>query len=145
MIIISHRANLFGPDPDNENRPEQILKVLAMGYDVEIDVWLTEEGWFLGHDKPQYEIEIDFLLTSRLWCNAKNAAALQELTLMDVVAFWHQKDDFTLTTNNFIWTYPGQTLTYSSICVLPENSNQNFKKCAGICTDYPIKYGELGL
>ena len=30
-----------------------------MGYDVEIDVWLTEEGWFLGHDKPQYEIEID--------------------------------------------------------------------------------------
>ena len=142
MIYISHRANLFGPDPKNENKPEQVLKVLNMGFDVEIDVWLTDKGWFLGHDEPKYKVEMEFLLTRRLWCHAKNVAALEELTLMGVVAFWHQKDDFVLTTNNFIWTYPGHPLTYSSICVLPENSNQKFYKCAGVCTDYPIIYKE---
>ena len=142
MIIISHRANLFGPDPDNENRPEQVVKVLNMGYDVEIDVWLTDQGWFLGHDNPQYKIEQDFLYIDRLWCHAQNLAALQELALMNVVSFWHQEDDFTLTTNNFIWTYPNEPLVYSSICVLPEKSNKDFSKCAGICTDYPIRYKE---
>jgi len=34
MIIISHRGNLYGPDKENENenKPEQIQKVLDLGY-----------------------------------------------------------------------------------------------------------------
>ena len=39
MKIISHRGNLTGPDPKQENKPSQILKVLEKGYEVEVDVW----------------------------------------------------------------------------------------------------------
>jgi hypothetical protein len=35
-------------------------------------------------------------------------------------SFWHQNDDFTLTSKNYIWTYPGQPYTASSVIVMPE-------------------------
>jgi hypothetical protein len=50
MIIISHRGNLYGPDKENENKPDQIQKVLNLGYYVEIDVWFIDEKLYLGHD-----------------------------------------------------------------------------------------------
>lgn len=66
MIIISHRGNLYGPDKENENenKPEQIQKVLDLGYYVEIDVWLIDEKLYLGHDFPQYETNLTFLETN---------------------------------------------------------------------------------
>jgi len=38
MKLISHRGNLFGPNPTNENNPDYILNAIELGYDVEIDV-----------------------------------------------------------------------------------------------------------
>ena len=61
MKLIAHRGNITGRNPDEENSPDYISQAIQKGYDVEVDVWLMD-GIYLGHDKPQYETSIDFLL-----------------------------------------------------------------------------------
>ena len=102
MIFISHRGNICGPNPDHENNPEQITKVVSMGFDVEIDVWYQNDAWYLGHDKPQTEIDISFLKNTKLWCHAKNLSALEKMIDLNIHCFWHQTDDYTLTSNGYI-------------------------------------------
>ena len=140
MILISHRGNLNGKDIENENNPLYIDRALGKGYDVEIDVWYENGKWYLGHDKPQYEIELDYLRNKKLWCHAKNIEALNLMLDDDIHCFWHQEDDVTLTSCGFIWTYPGKKLFKNSICVLPEITKYKKISCKGICSDYIIKY-----
>lgn len=142
MILISHRGNLNGPNPSVENSIQYINKAIELGFDVEIDIWNYENKWILGHDIPQYEIDFNFLLSDKLWCHAKNIQALFEMKKRNIKKyFWHENDKFTLTSNNLIWTYPGNILTSESICVLPElNNKKDFGEIAGICSDYIMKY-----
>ena len=72
MKIISHRGNIEGPDASVENHPDQIKKVIEMGFDVEIDVRYIDGKYVLGHDTPDYQVSKDFLLNNKLWCHAKN-------------------------------------------------------------------------
>jgi hypothetical protein len=139
--IISHRANLYGPDKENENTPSQILLAIQKGFDVEIDFWSEDNRLFLGHDYPQHEIPIDFLRDNKdhLWIHCKNLEGLESLKhfLPDSNYFWHQSDDFTLTSHGYIWTYPGKETTDSSVIVdLTKSPNTNIPMF-GICTDYP--------
>jgi hypothetical protein len=142
MRLISHRGNITGPNPDLENNPSYIKEALNAGYDVEVDVWYQENKFWLGHDSPEYQIEIDFLHTSKLWCHAKNDQALFAMQSQEGIHyFWHQDDDFTLTSEGFIWTYPEKTLYYNSICVLPEmGHDDNIEHCYGICSDFIYLY-----
>lgn len=145
MIIISHRGNLFGPNASTENVPAKIMMVLSHGIDVEIDVWFSDAKWYLGHDKPTYEIPKSFILQKGLWCHAKNLAALYQMSLLKVEHyFWHENDSFTLTSSGKIWAYPGQALTLNSIAVMPElaiNINpEQLTICYGVCTDYVNQY-----
>ena len=78
MKLISHRGNITGPDAAQENNPDRILSVLRMGFDVEVDVWLIDDQFFLGHDCPQYKIDIPFLLQEGVWCHSKNISALEK-------------------------------------------------------------------
>jgi glycerophosphoryl diester phosphodiesterase len=52
MKIISHRGNLDGAVWQRENTMLYILEALARGFDVEIDVWLSNGVLRLGHDGP---------------------------------------------------------------------------------------------
>jgi hypothetical protein len=137
--LISHRGNLTGPDISAENVPEQIDIVLKEGYDVEVDIFLQKQKYYLGHNEPQYLIDIQWLVKrkNKIWLHCKNIYALESFLGTNFNYFWHQQDDFTLTSKNFIWTYPNKLLTGKSICVLPE---QGFKgdinNCAGVCTDF---------
>jgi glycerophosphoryl diester phosphodiesterase len=140
MKIIAHRANLNGSNESTENSIPAINVALYHGLDVEIDVWFKNDKWYLGHDKPKYIIDESFLENKRLWCHAKNLNAL-DLMLKNkkIHCFWHENDDFTLTSKNYIWTYPRKDVTNNSIIVL----NQKIKipkKCFGICTDFPLSY-----
>ena len=139
MILISHRGNVKGKDK-NENHPELILDALKMGFNVEIDVWYSKGNFYLGHDKPQYKVKKKFLIHSKFWCHAKNPAAIYELSKTNAHYFWHQEDDYTITSKGFIWTYPGKKLLPNSICVLPENANYIKIDCLGICSDFIKKY-----
>ena len=140
MILISHRGNIDGKNPELENSPDYINKALNAGYNVEIDVWNINGQWFLGHDGPQYKIDKSFLINDKLWCHAKNINALNEMLDSQIHCFWHQKDDVTLTNRDFMWTYPGQHLTEKSVCVLPELADYKEIKCAGVCSDYIKNY-----
>lgn len=134
MIFISHRGNIEGPESKYENKPSYIFNALNMGFQVEVDVWY-DNGWWYGHDKPQYKAnKKDFFL---FWCHAKNSEAFARMRLLKTDCFfWHQEDDYTLTSNGYIWTYPGKTLVKGSIAVMPEVSYKgNLKKCSGICSD----------
>ena len=145
--LIAHRGLLEGPDKNLENHPTQILKALKEGYDCEIDLWYINSEMWLGHDGPQYPIKDTFLNQLGLWIHAKNLAALRWLANTDLNFFWHQEDDFTLTSHKFIWTYPGKELTTRSVMVLPEWNDPKFENlnfnCYSICTDYVIKIKEL--
>lgn len=140
MKLISHRGNLDGPKIDLENSPEYINNALSNGYDVEIDVRFINGFFYLGHDQAEHKIEKNFLQTEGLWCHAKNIEALEELRKLNCVYFWHENDDYTLTSNGYIWAYPGKKLTKNSICVLPEKISYSKIDCAGICSDYVVKY-----
>ena len=140
MKIIAHRANLNGPNTSTENSVPAINVALYHGLDVEIDVWYKNDKWYLGHDKPKYIIDESFLENKRLWCHAKNLNALHlMLKNKKIHCFWHQNDDFTLTSKNYIWTYPQKDTTNNSIIVL-NGKIKIPKKCFGICTDFALSY-----
>ena len=44
MILIAHRGNIDGPNPEMENNPQYIDKAIDSGYNVEIDVRGSFEG-----------------------------------------------------------------------------------------------------
>lgn len=140
MKIIAHRGNLDGPSR-LENHPDYIRSALQRGFEVEIDVWSIENKLFLGHDEPQYEINLDFLLeiSDRAWVHCKNLSALEELSkFKEINLFWHQEDDFVLTRTDHIWTFPGKLLGKKSIAVMPHDlDDPKLLEVFGVCTDYP--------
>lgn len=150
MKLISHRGNLEGPNPTRENSIDYINEAIELGFDVEIDVWFNDNKWFLGHDEPQQEIEFEFLQNEKLWCHAKNIRALFGLKNRNIEKFfWHETDKFTLTSNGYFWTYPGNPITQFSILVLPELTKFKEVKAEdlgglyGICSDYIKKYKKI--
>jgi len=141
MIFISHRGNLEGPNPERENNPDYISEALERVSSVEVDVWYENDNWFLGHTEPQYKVERDFLYNNNLWFHTKNIEALKQLSTLGVHYFWHQNDAVALTSRGYFWTFPGTPLTTKSIAVMPELAvGNNFNICAGICSDYPLKW-----
>ena len=100
----------------------------------------------MGHDEPQYPTSWFWLrkYIHHLWVHCKNIEALYEIAhgTSGFNYFWHQEDDFTLTSKNYIWTYPGKSYTPKSIIVMPEmNHKIKFEdlkalSCFGICSDY---------
>jgi hypothetical protein len=141
MLFIAHRGLTDGPNAKLENHPDQIRESLRQGYDCEVDVRYIDGKWLLGHDNPDYEVDFEFLEKSGLWIHAKNLEALYVLTATHLNYFWHQEDDFTLTSQGYIWTYPDKPLTKHSVMVMPEWNNPdllNIKdtECFGICSDF---------
>jgi hypothetical protein len=63
MLLIAHRGNINGPNIELENNPDYILNTLKLGYDCEIDVWKINNKLLLGHDKPDYKIDLNQVLT----------------------------------------------------------------------------------
>ena len=148
MKLIAHRGNIEGPNSTNENQPEYIEDAISAGYDVEIDVRYNtfENNFYLGHDEPQYVVSPYWLAQhmDNLWIHCKNIDALYHFSTKTggYNYFWHQEDYFTLTSKNYIWTYPGQTYTSQSVIVMPESAGEtDFSKfraynCFGVCSDY---------
>lgn len=138
MIYIAHRGNITGPKPDLENRPDYITAAADLKFDVEIDVWCFDpdgKTCWLGHDKPQYVVPTSWVNKPEFWCHAKNARALAVLRQNDIHCFWHQTDDFTMTSKGYIWTYPGKQPTTHSVIVV-QDDQQPDERFVGVCSDY---------
>jgi len=148
--LIAHRGNVEGINREKENTLDYIDLAIRLGYDVEVDVWGKEGqfGLWLGHDSPTHHINFDFLVTriQYLWVHCKNARALY---LMREYApecrfFFHQTDDYALTSWYDIWCYPEKS-PYGShaVIVLPEQWMKledlpkyiNHFQVTGVCSD----------
>ena len=140
MILISHRGNISGRNPDLENNPFYIMNAVRSNFDVEVDVWLVDGKFFLGHDSPEHEVEWRFLKNSYLWCHAKNKEALSAMLTLGIHCFWHQNDDYTLTSKGYVWTYPGKETAKQSIIVCNEFNKDLIGACTGICSDNISSY-----
>ena len=140
MILISHRGNLSGDNPELENSPKYIWSALNSGFDVEIDVWFHDGDFWLGHDEPQYKVDVEFLINDKFWCHAKNIEALLEMKKYPIHYFWHEEDTVALTSKNYVWAYPGKQPIKGSIAVMPERSDDDISVCKGICSDVIKKY-----
>jgi len=143
MILISHRGNLNGRIINEENNPDYILNALNKGFDVEVDVRYYNNNFYLGHDKPEYLVNPEFLKNKSIWCHAKDPISMKKLQELKSIFFWHKNDDYTLTSNGYFWTNIGVKLLSNSICVLPELSNYKKILAAGICSDFIEKYRNL--
>lgn len=145
MKLIAHRGLLNGPDKDIENHPEQIDLALSLGYDVEIDLRVENEHLFLGHDGPQYSISDEWLFERRcsLWIHCKDLASFRYCLKNQLYLhfFWHDIDDYTLTSKAYVWAYPGkQNAGEKCILVMPELqyelSKIKYLSCFGVCSDF---------
>lgn len=143
LSVISHRGNLRGPKPEEENKPSYIDKAIEEYYEVEADIRYTEGSFYLGHDKPEYFVDLYWLKerSDHLIFHCKNREAL--LLLKDNYhCFYHGTDPYTLTSKNKIWTYPNQEVGPDCIivdqCRTSKEKLLEWKKknCFGVCSDY---------
>jgi len=141
VFLISHRGNINGPS-DKENSPIYIDKAIESGYDVEIDVWTYQNEYWLGHNKPQYKIDLDFLLkrSTRLWCHAKNLKALESMLDNKIHCFWQHEDDYAITSKGYIFTHSNVTKETSRSVIVSLSGTHPVENPAGICSDYISKY-----
>ncbi len=150
-LIISHRGNLNGPEVTTENKPSQIDFVIELGFHCEIDLRYENGKLYLGHDKPDYLINYQWLLDRNryLWVHCKSFHTIDKLMHdnVDINYFWHQNDEHTLTSKGYLWTFPGCKLGKKSVAVLPESklsennwNNKTLSEVYAVCTDYPNIY-----
>lgn len=140
MIKIAHRGNRFGPS-ELENYPSYLLDAISDGFDVEVDVWYVDGQFYFGHDDPKYPVDESFILAIGLnsWFHCKNLGALVFFneTYPQLNYFWHQGDDYTLTSQGYIWTYPERELSHRSVIVDLSKEPKAYGAYA-ICADYLI-------
>ena len=141
MLLISHRGNTSVANPSKENHPDYIMETLNKEYMVEVDVWFIENKLYLGHDEPLYDLNSKILDNKNILFHAKNYDALNELKNLNLHYFWHQNDDYTITSKGLIWVYPGKKYSQDSIVVLPELFTKDLKlNCFGVCSDFIENY-----
>jgi hypothetical protein len=143
LSTISHRGNLHGPEPEQENKPDYIDKAIEKLYDVEVDIRFVEGCFCLGHDYPEHFVDLHWIKerSDFLIFHCKNLPALF-LLKDEHHCFWHDKDNYTLTSKNKIWTYPNCITGPDCIIVdLEPPTKDKIKKwrhdrCFAICSDY---------
>ena len=142
MILISHRGNITGKKPEYENTPIYIRQAVDRGYTVEIDVWgCSKGGLYLGHDNADFHISVDFLCAGPSIIHAKNYLAIEPLEYYKLHWFWHNTDDYTITSQGWVWAYPDKpSAGRNCIAVLPEINQTPITGFAGICSDYIEDY-----
>ncbi len=145
MILISHRGNVNGPDTTKENNPYYVDEAIELGFDVEVDLRVTPSGVFLGHDTPDYEINLSWLFerSDNLWIHCKTLQTLSFLRILNSIRlnyFWHQDDAVTITSLGYIVTKPDVYPSSEFILMMPEINNVDTSLCAGVCSDYIQRY-----
>lgn len=142
MIFISHRGNISGSNPERENTIPYIIEARTAGFDVEVDVWYHNNQWYLGHDEPKHTVNIEGLRNTWMWKHAKNAAALEKLVENQLHPyFWHENDDYTLTSTGIPWIYPGKKMVTGGVVVALGGERGfilplRFPALHAICSDY---------
>lgn len=160
MVLISHRGNINGPNPEFENSPEYINAAITCGYNVEIDLWGIKCDnnkiiLSLGHDDPNYNINIQWLYerSRKLFIHAKNFLAVSFLMankqkdFLGLRFFFHEKERYSLIANtSLVWCHDMSEVNNFSIVPLISRQDISLwenKPVFGICSDYVEKLKDL--
>lgn len=150
MKLIAHRGNTNGPSADTENTCAAVDSAIEQGFDAEIDVWVFGEKIFLGHDAPSLEVSKKWMNERQhsLWVHCKNTEAVGYFLLKGFNCFFHDVDAYTITSDGFVWAYPGMPAAGDKcIAVMPEYvlpvSEYGFKSYYGVCSDFVSEIREL--
>lgn len=139
MNWISHRGNINGPNPAEENKPEYIKIALRAGYDVEIDIWLQPDGLYLGHDAPTYKTDRHFLQNQRLWVHCKNILAYLELSkFTNINCFFQEEEEMVMTSRGYLWAH-SKCKQWNDNTVIVKLDSRNWVPdilSLAICSDY---------
>lgn len=157
--IIAHRGNLTRPlskySGTTENSYKGIQDCLDRDFDVECDIWLQGDRFYLGHERPDTilprEQEHDILVNKRIWKHAKNFEALAYMIRAGQgPVFWHGDDEYTITSSGHIWTHYNKPYSTNSVVLLDKAFEEQLKLMANsrvyldlpmqayaICTDEP--------
>ena len=147
MRIISHRGNVSGPSPNYENTPAFIDSALSLGLDVEVDLRIVNNKFFLGHDNPDFEVSIDWLNQRKknLWIHTKNFKSFETLLELnnDFIFFYYTSEPLVLVSNGKIWCHQHDKISNPKNCIVPFLDKSSVllnreNKWYGVCTDYPI-------
>lgn len=141
--LIAHRGNISGPNPQNENKYSYIDTALSLGFDVEVDVWVVDNKIFFGHDKPTYNVNKNIIkeINYNGWFHCKNLEALEYFynNFNEYNYFWHQSDDYVITSQGYIWTFPGKQHGPLSIVLdFDKDAVSRYNNVYGICSDYVL-------
>lgn len=143
MKPISHRGNLTGADPKIENNPAHIQMLLDCRMECEIDLWANDGRLSLGHDQPDYWVTPGYLKQRGLWIHCKNLAALEACVGIKASApwlnyFWHQNDNYVVTSQGNIWAFPDQEPPNSQDGVIVDLSSdwRTKKYNCKVCVDW---------
>ena len=151
MLLIAHRGNIHGPNPERENHPSYVDEAIRAGFDVEVDLQVFGRHIYLGHDDYLHEVGANFILFRRnnLWVHCKNheaAELMYALRNSRIKWFVHdEQPDVLVENSNFKWHHSTNlNFEKNSICVLPEKNKLDkstlMDKVAGICSDYVSDY-----
>lgn len=144
MKIISHRGNINGPLPEKENRPSYIDCAIQLGYEVEVDLRIFDNEIWLGHDEPQYKINLSWmeLRKNKIWYHCKDINSALFLSELNdgYQYFCHTQDSFVCTSRNYFWVHD-LTNKINENCIIPliskeDIKNYNNKEPYAICTDF---------
>ena len=65
------------------------------------------------------------------------------MTALGIHCFYHNSDDYVMTSRGWIWAYPGQPGGRYTIAVHPEKLHPgDVQKFAGVCSDYVEKFDD---
>jgi|688.fasta_scaffold905795_2 hypothetical protein len=145
MLLIAHRGNVNGADPNKENRLSYLEDAINKGYQVELDVRMSRNQIYTGHDKPLDLIPNHWLVKfkKKLWIHCKDVKSLNYFAnLNQYNYFWHDNDAFTITSKGFILSHVNNKIKELSgkfVKINFENKKIN-GKIIGIMSDYLLKY-----
>jgi len=132
----------MGQRNPKENTVQAVEEAISLGYEVEIDVWKTNDGWFLGHDCPENKVSLFFLIINcrKLWFHCKNGAAFNILKWLG--GFMHDSEpqvEAHTVFNKFSWNHSSNHYYDSkTVCVMPELHSlepQDYSAAYGVCSD----------
>jgi len=143
---VCHRGNLNGRIQEFENNFGILIQRSIQGQRVELDVWYHENNLWLGHDKPEYKVTLEWLLSDkRRLIHAKNGKTFEHLLseagkrALDLHIFYHTEEDYVLTNKGLVICYPGKPLLQGSLCMMPERASytqDDLQKSFSICSDF---------
>ena len=142
VLLISNCGNTNGINLEKQNTIDYVQSAIDENFIVVVDVWKNRNNnLFLGTYEPSYLVDLNFLKKETIICRAKTLNTFEYLLLNNIHCFMDGKDDFILTSQKLIWTYPGKQIVFNSIINMPEYLLPDISsilplRCKGICSNY---------